>query len=172
MSTSDFASPVADHEQNVVSQIEQEFLAFRLGKEEYGIHILQTQEIRNFETLTRIANAPEYLKGVMNLRGVIVPVIDMRLRFATGSANFDESTVVIVLNIKGHVIGMIVDSVSDVVTLPASAIKPPPELGTVFSSDYLIGLGDIDQRMIILLDIEKLMSGPELGLIADEKNKS
>jgi purine-binding chemotaxis protein CheW len=166
---SEFAiTDTAAAESHQDNQIEQEFLAFRLGSEEYGIHILQTQEIRNFEPLTRIANAPEYLKGVMNLRGVIVPVIDMRLRFATGSDHFNDSTVVIVLNIKGRIIGMIVDSVSDVVTLPASAIKPPPEMGTVFSGDYLIGLGDIDERMIILLDIEKLMCGPELGLITEK----
>ncbi|MFZ6691643.1 chemotaxis protein CheW [Undibacterium sp. SXout20W] len=165
MSEFDLANQVADHQNQTEHQIDQEFLAFRLGTEEYGIHILQTQEIRNFETLTRIANAPDYLKGVMNLRGVIVPVIDMRLRFNTGADNFDDSTVVIVLNIRGKVIGMIVDSVSDVVTLSAGTIKPAPELGTTFSTDYLIGLGDIDGRMIILLDIEKVMSGPELGLI-------
>jgi len=168
MSESDFATPVADLENKTDDLVEQEFLAFRLGSEEYGIHILQTQEIRNFEALTRIANAPDYLKGVMNLRGVIVPVIDMRLRFNTGTGSIDESTVVIVLNIKGHVIGMMVDSVSDVVTIPSSAIKPPPELGSTFSTDYIIGLGDIDERMIILLDIKKLMSGPELGLITQE----
>lgn len=166
MSEFDLATPVADTSHPFQSEIDQEFLAFRLGTEEYGIHILQTQEIRNYEALTRIANAPDYLKGVMNLRGVIVPVIDMRLRFNTGTDQFDESTVVIVLNIKGRVIGMIVDSVSDVVTLSPSTIKPAPELGSTFSTDYLIGLGDIDGRMIILLDIEKLMSGPELGLIA------
>ncbi|WP_423709377.1 chemotaxis protein CheW [Undibacterium sp. WLX3042] len=165
MSVAELAGTKADTEDSLAQQKDQEFLAFRLGSEEYGIPILLTQEIRNFEPLTRIANAPEYLKGVMNLRGVIVPVIDMRLRFATGEATFDASTVVIVLNIDGHVIGMIVDSVSDVVTLPAVAIKPPPDMGMTFSSDYLVGLGDIDDRMIILLDIEKLMSGPELGLI-------
>lgn len=168
MSVAELAATKADSDERLVMQNDQEFLAFRLGSEEYGIPILLTQEIRNFETLTRIANAPEYLKGVMNLRGVIVPVIDMRLRFATGEATFDASTVVIVLNIDGHVIGMIVDSVSDVVTLPASAIKPPPDMGTTFSTDYLVGLGDIDDRMIILLDIEKLMSGPELGLVSSQ----
>ncbi|WP_230404101.1 chemotaxis protein CheW [Undibacterium curvum] len=144
---------------------EQEYLAFRLGPEEYGIHILQTQEIRNLEPLTRIANAPDYLRGVLNLRGVIVPVVDMRLRFATGEARMDEATVNIILNIRGHVIGMMVDSVSDVVTLSQSAIKPPPELGSVFSTDFITGLGEVDQRMLILLDIDKLMSSPELGLI-------
>ncbi|WP_416200225.1 chemotaxis protein CheW [Undibacterium sp. CCC3.4] len=145
---------------------EQEFLAFRLGAEEYGIAILQTQEIRNFETLTRLANSPDYLRGVMNLRGVIVPVIDLRLRFGTGADAPDSSTVVIILNIHGRVIGVVVDSVSDVVTLITADIKPAPELGTTFSSNYLIGLGQIEERMIILLDIEKVMSGPELGLIA------
>jgi purine-binding chemotaxis protein CheW len=144
---------------------EQEYLAFRLGAEEYGIHILQTQEIRNLEAMTRIANAPEYLRGVLNLRGVIVPVVDMRLRFGTGEARMDEATVNIILNIRDHVIGMMVDSVSDVVTLSQSAIKPPPELGSVFSTDFIIGLGEVDQRMLILLDIDKLMSSPELGLI-------
>ncbi|MBC3860966.1 chemotaxis protein CheW [Undibacterium jejuense] len=168
MSESDLATPVAEIESKTDNLTEQEFLAFRLGTEEYGIHILQTQEIRNFESLTRIANAPDYLKGVMNLRGVIVPVIDMRLRFNTGTSNADDTTVVIVLNIKGRVIGMMVDSVSDVVTIPSSSIKPPPELGSTFSTDYIIGLGDIDERMIILLDISKLMSGPELGLISED----
>jgi purine-binding chemotaxis protein CheW len=116
MSVAELSATKADSDDRQAIQKDQEFLAFRLGSEEYGIPILLTQEIRNFEALTRIANAPEYLKGVMNLRGVIVPVIDMRLRFATGEATFDASTVVIVLNIDGHVIGMIVDSVSDVVT--------------------------------------------------------
>lgn len=142
-----------------------EFLVFRLGAEEYGIDLLKVQEIRNYEHLTRLANAPDYLKGVMNLRGIIVPVIDMRLRFQIGVANFDAFTVLIILNINQHIIGMVVDSVSDVVTLDSSAIKPPPEMGTVFAGDYLTGLGTLEQRMMILLDIEKLMSGPELGLI-------
>jgi len=167
MSEFDLAAPVVDRQNPFENLSDQEFLAFRLGTEEYGIHILQTQEIRNVETLTRIANAPDYLKGVMNLRGVIVPVIDMRLRFNTGADHFDDSTVVIVLNIKGKVIGMIVDSVSDVVTLSRATIKPAPELGSTFSTDYILGLGDIEERMIILLDIEKLMSGPELGLISN-----
>lgn len=165
MLETDQAATVTDGNKPGEVKEEHEFLAFRLGAEEYGIDILKVQEIRNYESLTRIANAPEYLKGVMNLRGIIVPVIDMRLRFQIGAANFDAFTVVIILNINEHIIGMVVDSVSDVVTLRNSEIKPAPEMGTVFSGDYLLGLGTVDDRMMILLDIEKLMSGKELGLL-------
>jgi purine-binding chemotaxis protein CheW len=141
-----------------------EFLAFRLGKEEYGIDILKVQEIRGYDTVTRIANAPDFIKGVMNLRGVIVPVIDMRIKFELGTPTYDQFTVVIILNI-GCVVGMVVDSVSDVITLAPEQIKPAPEMGAVLDTDYLIGLGTLDQRMLILIDIDRLMSNAEMGLI-------
>ena len=142
-----------------------EFLAFKLGKEEYGIDILKVQEIRGYETVTRVANAPDFIKGVVNLRGIIVPIVDMRIKFRLGEPTYDQFTVVIILNIVGRVVGMVVDSVSDVTTLKQEQIKPAPEMGTALNSDYLIGLGTLDQRMLILVDIDKLMSSTEMGLI-------
>jgi purine-binding chemotaxis protein CheW len=143
----------------------QEFLAFTLGKEEYGIDILKVQEIRGYETVTRIANAPEFIKGVVNLRGIIVPIVDMRIKFRLGEPTYDQFTVVIILNVAGRVVGMVVDSVSDVTTLVPEQIKPAPEMGTALNTDYLIGLGTIDERMLILVDIDRLMSSAEMGLI-------
>ena len=142
-----------------------EFLAFTLGKEEYGIHILKVQELRGYEEPTRIANAPDFIKGVVNLRGIIVPIVDMRIKFNLGAPTYDQFTVVIILNINGRVVGMVVDSVSDVITLSPDQIKPAPEMGTALNTDYLIGLGTVDQRMLILVDIDKLMSSAEMGLI-------
>ncbi|MFZ6844899.1 chemotaxis protein CheW [Undibacterium sp. RuTC16W] len=142
-----------------------EFLAFTLGSEEYGIDILKVQEIRGYEAVTRIANAPVFLKGVINLRGIIVPVVDMRIKFNLGEPTYDQFTVVIILNIGGRIVGMVVDSVSDVTTLLPEQVRPAPEMGTTFSSDFLIGLGTLDERMLILVDIDKLMSSPEMGLV-------
>lgn len=146
-------------------KIVNEFLAFTLGKEEYGIDILKVQEIRGYENVTRIANAPEFIKGVVNLRGIIVPIVDMRIRFQLGTPSYDQFTVVIILNIAGRIVGMVVDSVSDVTQLAPEQIKPAPEMGTVLNTDYLIGLGTLDERMLILLDIDRLMSNEEMGLI-------
>ncbi|MCL5060393.1 MAG: chemotaxis protein CheW [Candidatus Thermoplasmatota archaeon] len=142
-----------------------EYLAFTLGREEYGIDILRVQEIRGYEPVTRIANAPDFIKGVVNLRGTIIPVVDMRIKFRLGSPTYDQFTVVIVLNIAGRVVGMVVDSVSDVMTLSPEQVRPAPEIGTVFDTDYLIGLGTIGERMLILVDIDRLMSSSEMGLI-------
>jgi purine-binding chemotaxis protein CheW len=142
-----------------------EFLAFTLGREEYGIDILKVQEIRGYESVTRIANAPEFIKGLINLRGIIVPIIDMRIRFSLGTPTYDQFTVVIILNISGRIVGMVVDSVSDVTTLTPEQIKPAPEMGMVLDTDYLIGLGTLDERMLILMDIDKLMSSADMGLI-------
>ena len=142
-----------------------EFLAFTLGGEEYGINILRVQEIRGYEPVTRIANAPDFIKGVVNLRGTIVPIVDMRIKLSLGAATYDQLTVVIILNIAGRVVGMVVDSVSDVTTLSAEQVKPAPDISTSFDSDFLIGLGTLGERMLILVDIDKLMSSSEMGLI-------
>lgn len=142
-----------------------EFLAFKLGQEEYGIDILKVQEIRGYESVTRIANAPEFIKGVVNLRGTIVPIVDMRIKFDLGTPVYDQFTVVIILNVAGRVVGMVVDSVSDVMTLSPEQIRPAPEMGSVFNSNYLIGLGTLDDRMLILVDIDRLMSSADMGLI-------
>ncbi len=141
-----------------------EVLSFRLGSEEYGISIQKVQELRGYDTVTRIANAPEFIKGVVNLRGIIVPIVDMRIKFNLGTPTYDEFTVVVILNVANRVIGMVVDSVSDVVTLTREQIRPAPEIGGALDTDYIVGLGTIDERMLILIDIEKLMSGAEMGL--------
>ncbi len=141
-----------------------EFLSFTLGKEEYGISIQKVQELRGYDMVTRIANVPEFVKGVVNLRGIIVPIIDMRIKFKLGTPTYDQFTVVVILNVSGRVIGMVVDSVSDVITLDPKQIKPAPDMNATMASDYLVGLGTVDERMLILIDIDKLMSSPEMGL--------
>jgi purine-binding chemotaxis protein CheW len=141
-----------------------EFLAFTLGGEEYGINILRVQEIRGYEPVTRIANAPNFIKGVVNLRGTIVPIVDMRIKLGLGAPTYDPLTVVIILNLAGRVVGMVVDSVSDVTTLTAEQLKPAPDISTSFDSDFLIGLGTLGDRMLILVDIDRLMSSAEMGL--------
>jgi purine-binding chemotaxis protein CheW len=143
-----------------------EVLSFRLGGEEYALSILKVQEIRGYDNVTRIASAPDYLKGVVNLRGIIVPIVDMRIKFNVGNPTYDAFTVVIILNINGHTIGVVVDSVSDVVTLSPDQIKPAPDLGASVAADYLQGLGTVGERMLILLDIDKLLSSEDLGLLA------
>ncbi|MES2103720.1 MAG: chemotaxis protein CheW [Pseudomonadota bacterium] len=152
-------------ENKIADMAGSEFLAFTLGKEEYGIDILKVQEIRGYEAVTRIANAPDFLKGVINLRGIIVPVVDMRIKFNLGEPTYDQFTVVIILNIGGRIVGMVVDSVSDVTTLMPEQVRAAPEMGTTFSTDFLIGLGTLEERMLILVDIDKLMSSPEMGLV-------
>jgi len=142
-----------------------EFLAFKLGAEEYGIDILRVQEIRSYEEPTRIANAPPFIKGVVNLRGVIVPIIDMRLKFNLEQANYDAFTVVIVLNIGSRVVGMVVDAVSDVITLTPEQLRPVPEFNSTIASDHLLAIGSVEERMLILVDIEKLMTSAEMGLV-------
>ena len=142
-----------------------EFLAFTLGGEEYGIDIQQVQELRGYDAVTGLASAPAYVKGVVNLRGIIVPIIDMRIKFDLGEPTYDDFTVVIILNLRGRVIGMVVDSVSDVTTLSAEQFKPAPSFGTAIDTGYIIGMGAIDERMLILVDIDKLMSSADIGML-------
>lgn len=145
-----------------------EFLSFTLGKEEYGISIQKVQELRGYDTVTRIANVPDFIKGVVNLRGIIVPIVDMRIRFQLGTPTYDALTVVVIMNLTNRVVGMVVDSVSDVVTLAPEQIKPAPEMSGAVATNYLTGLGTIDDRMLILIDIDKLMSSPEMSLGGQE----
>lgn len=142
-----------------------EFLAFKLGQEEYGINILRVQEIRSYEEPTQIANSPAYIKGVVNLRGVIVPIVDMRMKFNLAHVSYDEFTVVIVLNIDSHVIGMVVDAVSDVINLSPQDMRPVPALNIAINTEHLLAIGSVAERMLILLDIEKLMRSSDMGLI-------
>ena len=144
-----------------------EYLTFRLGQEEYGIDILRVQEIRSYEPPTRIANAPPFVKGVVNLRGVIVPIVDLRLKLGCDSVEYNSFTVVVVLNVRGRVVGAVVDSVSDVLQLSGDAIKPAPEMHTAVDTRFITGIGSIGERMLILMDIEALMSSADMGLIDD-----
>ena len=146
-----------------------EYLSFKLGAEEYGIDILRVQEIRGYEAPTRIANAPAFIKGVVNLRGVIVPIVDMRVRFSLDDVQYNSFTVVIILNIAGRTVGMVVDSVSDVLELSGGQIKAAPEFNGAIDATYITGLGTVKQgdteRMLILMDIESLMKSQEMGLM-------
>ena len=142
-----------------------EFLIFTLGKEEYGIDILRVQEIRGYDAVTAIANTPEFIKGVINLRGIIVPIVDMRIKFSLKNVEYNQFTVVIILNLASRVVGMVVDGVSDVITLMPEQIKAAPEFSAALDTQYIKGLGAVDQRMIILMDIERLMSSRDMDLI-------
>jgi len=142
-----------------------EYLTFRLDQEEYGIDILKVQEIRGYEPPTRVADAPNFIKGVVNLRGTIVPIVDMRLKFNCSKAEYDSFTVVIILNLGNRIVGIVVDSVSDVMELPPESLKAAPELDSVIDSGSVLGLGSLGDRMLILLDIERLMSAPDMGLV-------
>lgn len=144
-----------------------EYLIFTLGAEEYGVDILKVQEIRGYDpaSVTRIANVPDFIQGVTNLRGVIVPIVDLRVKFRMASAEVNEQTVAIILNLEGRVVGIVVDGVSDVLMLDSEQIRPAPEFGSTLSTEYLTGLGTIDGRMLILVDIEKLMTSEEMALV-------
>lgn len=156
----------SDVAQNTSVTSIQEFLSFKLASEEYGIDILRVQEIRSYEAPTRIANAPAFVKGVINLRGVIVPIIDLRLKFNLGEAHYDGFTVVIVLNIGRQVVGIVVDGVSDVITLTPEQLRPVPQISSAIDSEHLLAIGSVGDRMLILLDIEKLMTSADMGLVS------
>lgn len=164
LSAASTSSPSAASTASAATSL-REFLAFKLGAEEYGIDILRVQEIRSYEEPTRIANAPAFVKGVVNLRGVIVPIMDMRLKFDLEQVSYDSFTVVIVLNIGRRVVGMVVDGVSDVITLTPEQLRPVPEFNSAIQSNHLLAIGAIEDRMLILIDIEKLMSAAEMGLV-------
>lgn len=142
-----------------------EYLTFRLDQEEYGLDILKVQEIRGYEPPTRIANAPAFIKGVVNLRGTIVPIVDMRLKFNCSQAQYNSFTVVIILNLRHRVVGIVVDSVSDVMEITSESIRSAPDIESVIDSGCILGLGSVGERMLILLDIEKLMSSVDMGLV-------
>ncbi len=129
--------------------------------------ILHVQEIRSYEAPTRMANAPAFIKGVIDLRGVIVPIIDMRIKFNLDQVTYSDFTVVIVLNIGAQVIGMVVDSVSDVITLTPEQLRTVPQFSSSAISNHILALCSVADRMLILVDIEKLMSSPEMGLVAE-----
>jgi len=148
-----------------------EFLTFTLGREEYCIDILKVREIRGYDAVTRVANAPDFIKGVINLRGNIVPIVDLRIKFRLENVEYGDQTAVIILGILERTIGIVVDSVSDVISLAHERIKPAPEFSAALNTQYIQGLATLDDRMIIVVNIEKLISSPEVQLI-DEAGSS
>ncbi len=144
-----------------------ELLTFSLGHEEYGIDILKVQEIRGYDAVTHIANCPDFIKGVTNLRGIIVPIVDMRIKFNLESTEYNDTTVVIILNVARRVIGMVVDGVSDVISLKADQIKAAPEFGSAIDTRYVTGVGTVEDRMLIIVDIEKLLGSSDMALIEE-----
>lgn len=141
-----------------------EYLVLKLGPEEYAIDILCVREIRNYENVTHIANTPEFIKGVINLRGTIVPIVDMRTKFGH-PASYDAFTVLIVLSVHDRLLGIVVDSVSDVIPLASSEIRPPPQFAGQFDTHYILGMAMYENRMLIVSDIARLMSSQDMALI-------
>lgn len=148
---------------------EREYLSFVLGDEHYALDITQVKEIRGYEPVTKIANAPPFIKGVINLRGDIVPIVDLRIKFDVGTPQYNEFTIVIMLNVLERIVGIVVDGVSDVIRLTKDEVRPPPEFGVAFDSRYLRGLAPVGESMVILINIESLISSEELGLF-DTRN--
>ena len=143
----------------------QQFLTFKLAGEEYGVGILSVQEIRGWSSVTAIPHSPAWLLGVVNLRGVVVPIIDLRIKFAFARADYNEFTVVIILNVGARVVGVVVDGVSDVITLSPEQIRPPPPLGNSTDTSHITGFGTLDDRMRILLDVERLMASVDMDVV-------
>jgi len=141
-----------------------QMLTFRVGREEYGIDILKVQEIRSHEHATHIAGAPPHVVGVVNLRGEIVPVVDLRVQLDGSDTSIGASTVIIVLRLTGRVVGLVVDSVSEVVDLKRHAVHAAPPIASAIDSGHIQGVVDADERMVILLDIESLVGDPGTGL--------
>ena len=154
-----------NHSNHNLSEPANEYLTFTLGQEEYGLDILKVQEIRGYDAVTRIANTPEFIKGVINLRGTIVPIIDLRIRFNLGKIEYNQFTVVIILNLGGRIAGIVVDGVSDVITLKQDQINAVPDMVSTIDTKFLLGLGTVDERMLILIDIVNLMTSQEMALI-------
>ena len=143
-------------------------LTFTLGDETYGVDILRVQEIRGWSPVTRIPQAPAHVLGVLNLRGSIVPIVDLRMRFSLERAEYTALTVIIVLSVESSVgrrdFGLVVDGVSDVIDVPAGEVKPPPEFGEQISTEFIEGLAAVSGRMLMLLDIDKLIGGDVTGV--------
>ena len=146
--------------------VRDEFLSFRLGTEEYAIDILQVREIRAHERATRMPNAPDFVKGVINLRGTIVPIVDLRSKFGFADET-GASTVTIILSIAERAVGVVVDAVSDVVALAREQVKPAPELKSVIEDGFIRGIAPVEGRMLIVLDIQRLMASPGMALAAE-----
>jgi len=147
-----------------------QYLSFTLNNEGYGVDILRVQEIRGWESVRKLPNTPDYIKGVLDLRGVVVPIVDLRMRFAMGSAEYLPTTVIIILSVKlgddeQHLVGAVVDSVSDVLDISAADLKPAPRIGVTINNRFLKGMVTIDGRMVVLLEVDRLFAEHEMNTI-------
>ena len=156
-----------ENKEDKMIENKKEYLTFTLGQEEYGIDIQKVQEIRGYDRVTPIANAPDFIKGVINLRGIVVPILDLRIKFGLGNVTYDEYTIVIIINIGERTVGIVVDSVSDVVELAPESIADAPDFSTTLDVEYLEGIGTYEEKMLILIDIYKLLTNKEMGLVDD-----
>lgn len=165
MATTEMSNTQGNTAANTLKTAAGEYLTFVLGNEQYGIEILKVQEIRGYDSVTQIANMPPFIKGVVNLRGKIVPIVDLRIKFNLGKVDYNEFTVVIILNLGGRIVGIVVDGVSDVRELREEHLREVPSLVTRIDTKYIVGLATIEQEMLILVDIERLMTSDEMELM-------
>ena len=143
-----------------------QYLTFRLGQEEYGVEILKVQEIKGYSAITPVPNMPAYFKGVMNLRGTIVPVVDLRAKFAMAEAEYNQFTVIIVLTVGAKVMGLVVDAVSDVLNIPRADIQATPEFGAEVDARFISGMAKAGEKLVVLLDIDRVLSGADIDVAA------
>lgn len=144
---------------------EEQVVVFELGREAYGVDIAKVHEIIRMQTITTVPRAPQFVEGVINLRGKVIPVVDLRRRLGQPAAEATRATRIVVVDIGVHTVGMIVDAVSEVLRVPAGAVEPPSSLVTTVDSEYLRGIAKLDDRLIILLDLEKVLTRSEQGAI-------
>jgi purine-binding chemotaxis protein CheW len=142
-----------------------QYLTVNLADEEYGIDILAVREIRGWTSVTRIPQAPGYVLGVLNLRGAIVPVLDLRLRFGLSREEYTGTTVTVIITVAGRLFGIVVDAVSDVLDVEQNNVRPVPDMGTAVDTEYLKGLTSIGERMVLLLDADKLLQPQDAQML-------
>jgi len=143
-----------------------QLVTFSIGSEEFGVDILKVMEIIRTMKITKVPKSPAFVEGVINLRGLVIPIIDLRKRFGMGEKNDDKETRIIVIEIQGMTVGFVVDSVSEVLRIPASTVEPPPPVVAGLDSDYISGVGKLEDRLLILLDLDKLLSADDLHTLS------
>jgi purine-binding chemotaxis protein CheW len=144
----------------------EQYLTFTLGDEHYGIEILKVQEIKGHSGITPIPNTPPYLKGIMNLRGTVIPVVDLRTRFSLDAQEYTKFTVIIVVTVGQKIVGLVVDAVSDVLDIPHAQVRPAPDLGARTDTRFISGLANVGEKLVVLLDIERLLSENDMAAMA------
>ncbi len=161
----------ARKEEREVELEEEQFVTFLIGDETYGVEVLRVQEIIGMTTITHVPNSLSFMKGVINLRGSVVPVVDLRLKFELGEKEYDSFTVIIIVEVNGRMVGMIVDSVSDVVSIPVKKIQDTPHFTAKIETDYIKAIGqESDERLVIILDVDRILTDEELTRL--NKNES